>query len=85
MELVTAANSTSRKNKTPTMVPRPMLSNTLGMVINIREGPAFRVPGSPPEKANTAGMIIRPAITAMAVSKNSTFWVDSSMEMSFFM
>ena len=85
MELVIAANSTSTKNRIPTIVPIPMLSNTFGMVINIRAGPACRVFGSPPEKANTAGMIIRPAIIAIAVSKISTFLVESSMEMSFFM
>ena len=62
-----------------------MLSNTLGMVMNISEGPACRVSGSPPEKENTAGMIIRPAMMAMAVSKTSTFSVDSSMETSSFM
>ena len=85
MELVTAANSTSTKNSTPTTVPMPMLSSTLGMVMNIRAGPACRVSGSPPEKANTAGMIIRPAIMAMAVSKISTLVVESSMDTSFFM
>ena len=69
----------------PMTVPRPMESKTLGMVMNIRAGPAFRAAGSPPEKANTAGMIIRPAIMAMAVSKISTFRVDSSMETSFLM
>ena len=84
MELVTAANSTSRKNRIPTKVPIPMLSKTLGIVINIREGPAFSVPESPPEKANTAGIIISPAIMAIAVSKTSTFRVEPSMEMSFF-
>ena len=81
MELVIAANSTSKKNSVPTTWPRPMLSNTLGMVMNISAGPACRVSGSPPEKENTAGMIIRPAMTAMAVSNTSTFSVDSSMEM----
>ena len=85
IELVTAANNTSRKNSTPTTVPNSMLANTLGIVMNIRAGPACSVSGSPPEKANTAGMIIRPAMMAMAVSKISTFWVDSSMATSFFM
>ena len=84
MELVTAANSTSTKNSTPTPVPSPMLANTLGMVMNISAGPACRVSGSPPEKENTAGMIIRPAMIAMAVSKISTFFVEPSMETSFF-
>ena len=45
----------------------------------------LQVSGSPPEKEKTAGMIIRPAMMAMAVSKISTFSVDSSMETSFFM
>ena len=85
MELVTAANSTSRKNRMPTSVPMPMLSNTLGMVTNISFGPAFSVVGSPPEKANTAGMIISPAMMAMTVSKISTLRVEPSMETSFFM
>ena len=31
-------------------------------LMNISAGPACRVSGSPPEKANTAGMIIRPAM-----------------------
>ena len=53
--------------------------------MNMRAGPACRVSGSPPEKEKTAGMIIRPAMMAMAVSKISTFSVDSSMETSFFM
>ena len=55
------------------------------MVMNISEGPAFSAPGSPPEKANTAGMIIRPAMMAMAVSKTSTLRVELSIETSFFM
>ena len=84
MELVMAANSTSTKNIIPTKVPIPMLSKTLGSVMNIREGPACKVSGSPPENANTAGMIIRPAMMAMAVSKISTFFVEPSMETSFF-
>ena len=54
------------------------------MVINISAGPAFKVSAFPPEKANTAGIIIRPAMIAIAVSKISTFWVDSSIEVSFF-
>jgi len=83
MELVIAANNTSKKNRIPIPVPRPILANTFGMVINISAGPAFSVSGSPPEKANTAGMIIRPAIMAIAVSKISTFWVESSMDISF--
>ena len=84
IELVTAANNTSRKKRIPTAVPNPMLANTFGIVINISDGPACRVSGSPPEKANTAGMIIRPAIIAIAVSNTSTFLVESSIEVSFF-
>ena len=68
----------------PTKVPSPILSKTFGMVMNIRDGPAWSVLESSPEKANTAGMIIRPAMMATAVSNISTFSVDSSMEMSFF-
>ena len=45
MELVTAANSTSRKKRIPTAVPNPMLSNTFGIVINIKDGPACSVSG----------------------------------------
>ena len=81
---MTAANSTSTKNSTPTTVPSPMLAKTFGIVMNISAGPACSVSGSPPENANTAGMIIRPAITAMSVSKISTCSVDSSIETSFF-
>ena len=84
MELVIAANSTSMKNRMPTAEPKPMLSNTFGMVMNISEGPACSMFGSPPEKAKIAGMIIRPAITAMAVSKISTVSVEPSMETLFF-
>lgn len=66
---------TNRKNKIPTAVPNPIFANTFGMVINISAGPAFKVSAFPPEKANTAGIIIRPAMIAIAVSKISTFWV----------
>ena len=38
IELVTAANNTSRKNNMPTKVPSPILSKTFGMVMNIRDG-----------------------------------------------
>ena len=55
MELVTAANRTRRKNRIPVPVPNPMPANTFGSVMNMREGPAWRVSGSPPEKAKTAG------------------------------
>lgn len=83
IELVSAAKSTSKKNITPAKVPNPILAKTFGIVININAGPACKVSGSPPENANTAGIIISPAIIAIAVSKISTFFVDSSMEVSF--
>ena len=76
IELVRAAHSTSTKNRIPVGVPNPILANTLGMVMNISAGPACKVSGSPPENANTAGMIIRPAIMAIAVSNTSTFLVE---------
>ena len=41
MEEVSAANSTSRKNTAPIMVPNFMESNTIGRVMNIRPGPLF--------------------------------------------
>ena len=85
IELVSAAKSTSTKNAMPITVPRPMESKTLGMVMNISAGPALSAEGSPLENAKTAGMIIRPAMMAMAVSKTSTFRVESSMDTSFFM
>ena len=40
---------------------------------------------APPEKENTAGMIISPARIAISVSKISTWIVESSMLVSFFM
>lgn len=49
---------------------------TFGIVINIKAGPDFNVSALPPEKAKTAGMIISPAMIAIAVSKISTFSVD---------
>ena len=52
--------------------------------MNINAGPACSVSGSPPENAKTAGIIISPAIIAIAVSNTSTFLVESSMELSFF-
>ena len=84
IELVTAAQSTSRKNIIPTSLPSPMLSNTFGIVINISDGPACKLVASPPENANTAGIIISPAIIAIAVSKISTFLVESSIATSLF-
>ena len=58
------------KEQNPNRSSQPILANTLGMVMNISAGPACKVSGSPPENANTAGMIIRPAIMAIAVSKH---------------
>lgn len=83
IELVIAANNTNKKKMIPIPVPNPILANTLGIVMNIKDGPAFNVSISPPEKENTAGIIINPAIIAMAVSKISTFSVEPSMETSF--
>ena len=76
MALVRAANKTNRKNKIPMILPKPMLAKMFGIVINISDGPALRVSALPPENANTAGMIIRLAMIAMAVSKISTCSVD---------
>ena len=84
MALVRAAKNTRTKNMMPTGVPKSRLAKTLGMVMNIREGPAPRVSGSPPEKANTAGMTISAAIKAMPVSKISTCSVAFSTETSSF-
>ncbi len=81
---MSAAKSTIRKNTKPTMLLKPMLANTFGMVMNMRDGPACRVAMSPPEKANTAGMIMRPASMAMPVSKSSSREVDCSMSTSLF-
>ena len=61
-----------------------MSANTLGIVMNISDGPALRFSVLPPEKANTAGIIIRPAIIAIPVSKISTFSVDFSIDTFFF-
>ena len=38
--LVRAASNTSMKNTIPVAVPNPILANTFGNVINIRDGPA---------------------------------------------
>ena len=70
--LVSAAKKNIRKNAMPTAVPAPMLANILGSVMNVSDGPAFSVAMSPPEKANTAGIIIRPDSSAMPVSNTST-------------
>ena len=57
----------------------PMEEKTFGRVTNIRAGPLLRAAASPPEKANTAGMIISPARIAISVSKISTWAVVLSM------
>ena len=76
--LVAAARSTNTKNRIPAILPTPILANTFGSVMNIKDGPACRSSGLPPENANTAGMIISPASIAIAVSKISTCVVDFS-------
>ena len=61
MEEVTAAKNTRIKNTVPSTVPRGMLANTFGRVMNISPAPAFKADSSPPEKINTDGTIINPA------------------------
>ena len=74
------------KNAMPMIVPAiPMLSNTFGKVTNIRPGPLPKAEASPPEKANTAGIIISPAIKAIPVSNNSICLTAVSIWTSFFM
>ena len=62
---------TKTKKALPITEPNCICANTLGRAINIKDGPAPKVAGLPPEKANTAGMIIKPAKKAIPVSKNS--------------
>ena len=50
IELVIAANNTNKKKMIPIPVPSPILANTLGIVMNIKDGPAFNVSMFPPEK-----------------------------------
>lgn len=71
MEEVTAAKNTRIKNTVPSTVPRGMLANTFGRVMNISPAPAFKADSSPPEKINTDGTIINPAKKANPVSKIS--------------
>ena len=71
MEDVSAANNTRMKNAVPMKEPKGMLANTFGNAMNIRDGPAPKVAGSPPEKANTAGITIKAARNAIPVSNNS--------------
>ena len=80
--LVKAASKTSKKKVIPAKVPTPILAKVLGNVINISEGPACNVLGSPPEKANTAGIIIIPAKRAIPVSNISICVVDFSISTS---
>ena len=68
MALVTAANSTSAKNRIAKTDPPLIEANTFGRVPNISPGPC---PGSRP-KENTAGKMAIPAITAMMVSSPAT-------------
>ena len=79
---VKAANKTSKKNTRPIKPPNWSESNTLGIVINIKEAPAFKL--SFPEKAKTAGIIINPARKAIKVSMISTCEIAFSISTSFF-
>ena len=83
MEEVSAAKMTSRKKAAPTAFPNCMLSNTFGSMTNIRLGPLCRILGSPPEKTKTAGITIRPARKAIAVSKISICRTELSRFVSF--
>ena len=83
MEDVSAAKITSRKKAAPTAFPKCMVSNTFGRITNIRLGPLCSIFGSPPEKTNTAGMIISPARNAIAVSKISICRTELSRLVSF--
>ena len=84
IEEVRAANRTNTKNKVPITVPPVILSNTLGSVTNISPGPLPKALSSPPEKAKTAGIIIRPAKKAIPVSKISICLTELSRLTSFF-
>ena len=68
---VIAARNTIKKNAVPIIVPPGIESNTLGSVTNISPGPCPSALSSPPEKAKTAGIIIRPARNAIPVSNIS--------------
>ena len=81
---VKAAKNTSRKKIVPIAPPNFMLANTFGSVMNISPGPAPSAERSPPENANTAGMIIRPARKAMPVSNISIWRTELSRLLSFF-
>ena len=60
-----------------------MLAKTFGSVINIKDGPACKLSAASVEKAKTAGITIKPAKIAIAVSNNSTCLVDFSISTSF--
>lgn len=66
MEEVRAANNTRKKKAPPKKPDIFILANTFGRVINIRSAPELRADSSPPEKAKTEGMIIKPAKNAFA-------------------
>ena len=71
MALVSAANSTSRKNKKPMMVAMPPMStNTVGSVTNMSEGPALAATASPePMATKAADTMSRPAMKETPKSK----------------
>ena len=64
IRLVMPAKATEMKKNTANRLPRGILANTCGKVMNIKGGP---LAGSMP-KANTAGMIASPASMAARVS-----------------
>ena len=70
MEDVSAANNTRIKNAVPMKEPNGMLANTFGNAMNIKDGPAPKVAGSPPEKANTAGQSYKDAIYQYRTERN---------------
>ena len=49
---VRAANKTNKKKIIPIILPKAILLNTLGKVININDAPAFNVSGLPPENVS---------------------------------
>ena len=64
--------------------PRFIFPNTFGSVMNIRLGPLVKTDSSPPEKAKTAGIIIKPARNAIPVSNISICRTEDSRLFSFF-
>ena len=65
MEEEMAAKKTRMKKIREKIVPRGMLSNTAGRVMNMSPGPS---PGAKP-KANTAGRMANPAMMATSESR----------------